>query len=74
MDKSLSDQAYLVDSHFHLDKICKKQGIETNNFDAMYSPVTPGAHPSVRFPIKGVTCYMLNLKYDSYSRKELMSF
>ena len=37
--------------------------------------IPPGAHPSVRFPIKSVTCYMLNLKYDSaYSRKELLSF
>ena len=46
-----------------------QQGIETNYFDALYSPVTPGAHPSVRFAIKGVTSYMLDLKYDStYSR------
>ena len=75
VDKTLSPQAYLVDSHFHLDKICVERGMETNNFDALFSPDTPGAHPSVRFPIKSVTCYMLSLKYDSaYSRKELMSF
>ena len=75
LDKTLSPQAYLVDSHFHLDKICVERGMETNNFDALFSPDTPGAHPSVRFPIKSVTCYMLSLKYDSaYSRKELMSF
>ena len=75
VNKTLSPHAYLVDSHFHLDKICVARGVETNNFDALFSPDTPGAHPSVRFPIKSVTCYMLNLKYDSaYSRKELLSF
>ena len=75
VNKTLSPHAYLVDSHFHLDKICVARGVETNNFDALFSPDTLGAHPSVRFPIKSVTCYMLNLKYDSaYSGKELLSF
>ena len=54
VNKTLSPHAYLVDSHFLLDKICVARGVETNNFDALFSPDTPGAHPSVCFPIKSV--------------------
>ena len=75
VDKTLSGEAYLVDSHFHLDKICTVRGMETNNFDALYSPDISVAHPSICLPIKAVTCYMLDPKFDSnYSRKKLMSF